>query len=232
MIYAGCAEAGPEGCALHEPSAEAVKARVERIFAALKRSPLSVPPAPGAIGSSTAYGTVDYALVRSSVFAFLYAPYYGGSIFADILRAVEAGDGRPLWDLVRVGLLDYRCECGEKTPRRAGGSFVGRDALPAVACSDGDPVEDSLDKLQEHYEGMAHDSTFAELWSIRMMCSCVSVAGCKRALCAAADLMYMRRGWKIRPKERFSGPFVGNTSHPLLFIGNRCVPFSYSAGHY
>jgi hypothetical protein len=34
------------------------------------------------------------------------------------------------------------------------------------------------------------------------------------------------RGWKIRAKERFAGPFTGNTSFPILFIGNTLVVFT------
>ena len=33
-----------------------------------------------------------------------------------------------------------------------------------------------------------------------------------------------RSGWKTKSVERFGGPFVGNTSFPLLIIGNTADP--------
>jgi hypothetical protein len=37
-------------------------------------------------------------------------------------------------------------------------------------------------------------------------------------------LTILPRGWKIRAKERFNGPFVGNTSFPIMLIGNTADP--------
>ena len=41
-----------------------------------------------------------------------------------------------------------------------------------------------------------------------------------------AILTEVRRGWKVRPVERFAGPFVGNTSFPILLIGNTADPMT------
>jgi hypothetical protein len=188
-FYAACAEAGSDACALHESSASAVKARVEGIFAALKKRPLAVPAVNDTIGMSTNYGLVDYAAARRVVFQWLYKPYTAAHKVAAALAATEAGDGRPLWELSRSALLDYHCECGSKRPGddiSGGRNQVGRELTLAIACSDGDVVEDSLDELQEHYEGMAKDSAFAEMWSMRLMCSCVfRVAAESRGRCSS-----------------------------------------------
>jgi hypothetical protein len=140
----------------------------------LKKRPLAVPAVNDTIGTSTDYGLVDYQAARRVVFQWLYKPYTAAHTVAAALAATEAGDGRPLWELSKSALLDYHCDCGSKRPDDGGPSVrsqVGREKTLAIACSDGDVVEDSLDELQEHYEGMAKDSAFAEMWSMRLSCS-------------------------------------------------------------
>ncbi|PSS36784.1 hypothetical protein PHLCEN_2v1415 [Hermanssonia centrifuga] len=203
-FFESCAEAGPEACALHESSAEKIKSRLNSLYESLKYSPIPV-SAKGSDFTAADYGLVDYALVRKLIFGFLYAPYPGmrpggvtPSALASALAAAENGNGLPLWDLQKNGTEQFKCKCGggaNPVPRTDG-------ATVAIACGEGDVVEDSIEELQAHYEKMSQDSTFAELWTVHA--SCV--------------------GWKIRTVERFNGPFVGNTSHPVLLIGNTADP--------
>jgi hypothetical protein len=177
MFFAACSEAGPDACALHESSADAVKARASNIFAGLKDRPLPVRAQTNAVGASTEYGLVDYAFTRGIVFQWLYHPYGAGrnaSAVAGALAAAERGDGRPLWDMAKGALVDNKCECGDKRRAPAGREY---ERTLAIACSDGDVVDDSLGELREHFERMAQDSSFAESWSLRLICSCVSFDG-------------------------------------------------------
>ncbi len=166
-FFESCAEAGPEVCALHENSAAKIKLRLNSLYESLKRNPIAV-PAKGSDFTAGDYGLVDYALVRRLIFGFLYSPYPGvkeagitPSALASALAAAETGNGVPLWDLQKNDAAQFKCECssGAKTIPNTNG------ATAAIACGDGDAVEDSVEALQAHYEKMSQDSMFAELWT-------------------------------------------------------------------
>jgi len=76
------------------------------------------------------------------------------------------------------------------------------EADAAIACSDPEYLERGLEEVKMVYERLKKDSQFGEFWLANVRCS----------------------GWKIRPVERFSGPLGGNTSHPILLIGNTADP--------
>ncbi|KAL0568268.1 hypothetical protein V5O48_013728, partial [Marasmius crinis-equi] len=74
------------------------------------------------------------------------------------------------------------------------------EAFTAFICNDGDPVPTDLEAAEAHYQESVEFSSFGSFWaSTRIACS----------------------GWSQDiPKTRFRGPFAGNTSFPLLLIGN------------
>jgi hypothetical protein len=153
-----------------------VATRFNAIFSALKKEPIAVllPKNQSSTVSSSDYGIVDYGLVRRIVFNYLYKPYGSGlnsTTVAHILAAVEKGDGKPAWDASKAGQPALKCECPGVPQPPAMGS-----ASTAIACSDGEPVEDSPEDLEKHYERMAEDSSFADMWSIRATCMCVLYA--------------------------------------------------------
>jgi hypothetical protein len=185
VFYKACADADPNTCALHEATGAEVKSRTEAIFAELKTRPIPISPPANSSSSSDVeldagilqYGVVDYSMTRNIVFHFLYTPYgsqagrMNATSLAYALAAAGVGDGRPLWELSQsLKGKEFECECGkEKEPETAMGAGV--EQLLAVACSDGDEVNDSVEELQKHYEGMAEMSSFAELWTIRLQCA-------------------------------------------------------------
>ena len=148
-------------------------ARIDNLFEKLKNRPISVPLPRNGTGSGVAdYGVVDYALVRGLVLNFLYRPFNNGTMsagaFARILAAADKGDGLPAWNVNKDAQPPLKCECpGAPVPPTIW------DAHLTIMCSDGDPVDDSLEELQELYEKMATDSSFADMWDLRVSCSCV-----------------------------------------------------------
>ncbi|PVF98198.1 alpha/beta-hydrolase [Serendipita vermifera] len=97
-----------------------------------------------------------------------------------------------------------RCECGsEPTP-----AISRQESGTSVECTDGLPVEDDLDALHAHFEKLANVSYFGDLWSSRKM-RCV--------------------GWKVKPKWEWRGPVAGNTSFPILLVGNTEDPVTPAA---
>jgi hypothetical protein len=109
LFFEACVDAGPDACALHAAAASTIKARVANITAQLKSRPLPVV-------SDHSYGLVDYRLLRELLFHFLYAPYGvaprpTAQSLSVALVAVEAGDGRPLWELVAGDQPNIVCPC-------------------------------------------------------------------------------------------------------------------------
>lgn len=170
-----CADAGPNKCALYEDSKEGVATRVENIFAKLKTNPIAVPLSSNS-KSVTDYGVVDYGLVRNLVFHYLYRPTGLGSTptptisaskLAEMLAALDDGNGLPAWNLQKAGRPTLKCDCSGKTVVPLG------DARIAIACSDGEPVTDTVEELQRHYEAVAQYSSFADIWTARTSCACL-----------------------------------------------------------
>jgi hypothetical protein len=179
MFYQACVDAGPDECALHNSDAAGVKERVDSIFAALKSRPIPIHARKNSTVTSDMadYGLVDYRMARSLTFRFLYAPYgskgLDAAALSRALAATETGDGRSLWDLAaRVRQKEFRCNCDQDEDKEeTRQAQMDREGTLAIACSDGDVVNDSLEELQNHYEGMAKMSSFAELWNIRITCA-------------------------------------------------------------
>ncbi|EJD49761.1 alpha/beta-hydrolase [Auricularia subglabra TFB-10046 SS5] len=153
--------------------------------------------APLTVQNGSLYGTVEHGLTRRLVFFSLYDPINQYPPLFSALAAAEKGDGAPLYALLG------RTESTWRGPCDADGQIPAPDdAVAAVACGDADPLNEDLAGMKQHYAKMAEMSSFAEYWNIHSYCT----------------------GWNIRPVERFHSPFIGNTSYPLLFIGNVADP--------
>ncbi|GJE90062.1 alpha/beta hydrolase [Phanerochaete sordida] len=206
-ILDACVAAGPSTCALYEPSTDKVHARLTAIFDALKQRPL--PVYNNITGKE--YGLIDYKIARSALFNRLYSPYpstpegptYPIMDLLEALAQVEKGDGLALgrWMGIVPAQTLFSCNCPSK-PRPP--QVLSPEAFTAIACSDSDLARagDTIEDLEEHFAKMRGDSEFADQWPFRVICS----------------------GWKTKPVERFGGPFVANTSFPMLIIGNTADP--------
>jgi len=101
----------------------------------------------------------------------------------------------------RAGLRDaLACECPATPPSMLNG---GGEVEIAIACGECEEVNDGIPQLMERYQRVAKYSAY------------ITVLFNRWTFCS---------GWKIRAKERFTGPFVANTSYPLLLIGNTADP--------
>ncbi len=170
LFFKACVQAGRHRCALHEPTAQLVESRLERIFAALKKRPLAVPPLDH--DDKIGYGIVDYAAARQTVFRFMFSPYLGvgrkspkATELASALAAVERGDGRPLWLLLQPVQQTFRCDCsGEEEPPL---TTPDDPSARAIACGEADLYRDTVHELEDHYNRMAQDSNYADVWPNR-----------------------------------------------------------------
>ncbi|KAJ7635081.1 TAP-like protein-domain-containing protein [Roridomyces roridus] len=191
----GCVAAGPSGCAFYSPSPLEMKQKVDHLYASIRARPAPV-------RTDAGYGLVDYAMLRTTMFFALYSPYRTFPLLAQALADLDAGNGTAVFNMASAGPLSsppFHCECDPSQHR-----FESVDeAGIAVICNDGERFKTSYeDALKEHLN-MSATSNWYELHPpLRIECST----------------------WPEYPKENFKGPMGGNTSFPLLVIGNTADP--------
>ncbi|ESK88631.1 hypothetical protein Moror_3085 [Moniliophthora roreri MCA 2997] len=151
-------------------------------------------------------GLIDYASLRFVIFNALYYPLTRWSTLATALADLEKGNGTTLAQM--SGLVPSSSPDSDDAPV----SFANNDeSQTVIVCNDGDAVPPSLEHAQQHYEESLKVSEWGSMSSaMRIKCS----------------------GWPNIPKAPFRGPISGNTSHPILLIGNTADPITpLSAAH-
>ncbi|KAJ7449248.1 TAP-like protein-domain-containing protein [Mycena latifolia] len=149
---------------------------------------------------SGGYGLVDFALLRLVVFLNLYRGQESFNSLGDVLAALARGDGAatPLqWMLEPVP----KCSCDAHEDL----SDIVLDGVLAIICNDGRAVSSDFDEIEQYYANMTKASGWGSIMaSVRIACS----------------------GWPAGPKKHFQGPVGGNTSIPMLIIGNTADPIT------
>ncbi|CUS09197.1 unnamed protein product [Tuber aestivum] len=191
-----CSQAGPLRCAFHTGSTpEDVTIRLHNLLQKLSAEPL---PIPSSRSTTSAPEIITESDVRNLLFASLYSPLSSFPIMAQILAALESGDGTGYLTVARTG---FECDCpgNPRTPN------TGGEVALAVACSDGAPVPDDRRAFDEYLQELTSQTrTFGGVWA-KLRLGCIN--------------------WSFRPKGlTFSGPYSGNTSTPMLIIGNTRDP--------
>ncbi|KAK5726866.1 hypothetical protein LTR15_002756 [Elasticomyces elasticus] len=131
---------------------------------------------------------------------------------ANLLSDIEKGDGTRFAELLHA-YHDFQCPNTDSATaplwplrnRTKGSGASNQDATTAIACSDGDD-QSWLNRTEfEKYarEQAKLSPSVGSIWtSLRL--SCIH--------------------YSVRPYARFEGPWIANTSHPLLLIGNTADP--------
>ncbi|KAJ7062900.1 TAP-like protein-domain-containing protein [Mycena amicta] len=148
----------------------------------------------------TSYGLVDFSMLRATVFLALYSPYAMFPTLAHALAGLAKGDGTTLLNLVAaLTPAPFECACDDDVEQ----DEKVQEGLWAVMCNDGKRIPPGYDEMAKHYQGMLTVSNFADQWEAL------------RTACLA---------WPDFPKTHFQGPFIANTSFPLLIVGNTLDP--------
>ncbi|KAK7022954.1 hypothetical protein VNI00_016844 [Paramarasmius palmivorus] len=170
----------------------------EAIEQRLNRLYDSVVRAPVPVRTERSYGLVDYERLRGTLFRGLYSSFDTWAALAVGLADLEAGDGTTLYKLTETE--PFECSCD---PLEHAFDSIG-EADITIGCNDGAVVPESLEEAEKHYQNVLEVSrSWGSVWaSVRIGCS----------------------GWPKVPKTFFRGPVMGNTSHPLLVIGNTADP--------
>lgn len=159
LFYEACVAAGPSLCPLYEPSAALIRTRVNALLSSLKTHPITGQSA----RNPADYGTVDYSKVLIAFFEALYKPYEKLPAFAEALAALERGDASLMLGLSPPPHVSC-AECGNGGSKSKTFSFVGDESVQlSISCSDGTPVNDTLEEVEEYYRKMAALSQFGDV---------------------------------------------------------------------
>ncbi|KAF7364685.1 Abhydrolase-4 domain-containing protein [Mycena venus] len=157
----------------------------------------SVRARPIPVRANSSYGVVDYSLVRRKIFGTLYSPYSQFPILAKALADLAVGNGTTLFQMFEKPAFQCACDPSEHEFDSV------EDALYAVICNDGKHIPRDYEAILVHYQNLLKTSQWADMWETIHM-SCLA--------------------WPEFPKTNFQGPFVANTSHPILLVGNTADP--------
>jgi len=230
-FFKDCASAGPHGCAFHAPTPGAISQKLERILESLYEQPIPVQ-------TEGSYGIVDYSMLKMLLFNSLYQPYALFPLLARALSDLEKGDATKVFGLATLlqfpGTKQLHCSCdGSPNPF----SDNGFEAQTAIICTDGEKIQNTLEDSQNHYEKLARQSKWAEIWAnIRIGCSCVSsvspplnlsdhhsVDGALGRRVTSQVQLTLSSSFHLHwvvTNLSLTGPLGANTSFPLLLIGN------------
>ncbi|CAK7237908.1 hypothetical protein SEUCBS140593_010195, partial [Sporothrix eucalyptigena] len=196
-----CHRAGPDICAFYADSPAAIRARLDALFASLKVQPIVVPVDKD--NGPEIPDIITYSRVRKMLSTTLYQPQRAFERFALTLLALESGDGRPFYEQTTAKqpfTTVCQAETIPPTVPLSGFDEGTDDAFGAIMCSDSVPLPNTtaeFAKIVKDYEEMSY---FAGATNVNFPIACVNR--------------------QIRPKWRFSGPFEGNTSFPILYLAN------------
>ncbi|KAJ7083181.1 TAP-like protein-domain-containing protein [Mycena belliarum] len=149
------------------------------------------------VRTNVSFGLVDYSMMRRVIFSSLYSPYAAFPRLARALADLAAGNATALFKIGKA--RTFECACDE-SPYRF--EPVGEAGI-AVRCNDGKRISGAYEDIVDHYRKLGETSTWADMWEHTRM-SCME--------------------WPDFPKDHFRGPFIANTSFPLLMVSTTADP--------
>lgn len=206
-----CHDAGPRGCAFHAPTREGIHERLGKLLARLRDAP--VPVVPVMCGGPQLPRLVTWSDVKRLVSAALYQPVLLFPRLAEVLAALERGDGLPFYALAAQGQPDGGaaadlCDAGAAPP--PGMPRVGEDtadAFPAIMCADMAPVNDTAEELGRFAKELEDVSHAAGAVNTLFRMACI--------------------GRTVRPKWRYDGKLRDSEGEGMApSVGESVLMFS------
>ncbi|KAF7346759.1 Abhydrolase-4 domain-containing protein [Mycena sanguinolenta] len=186
------------GCIAAGPKACALFApTVAEIIEKVDKIYAAVRARPIPVRTDTSFGLVDWTTVRGAIFLSFYSPYSQFSTMARALADLYEGNGTTLFKIYERPA--FKCACD---PAQYQFEHLS-EAVYGLLCNDAKRIPAKYEDVLEHYQRLRETSSWADVWEpIRMPCL----------------------AWPDFPKDYFRGPFVANTSFPLLLVGNTLDP--------
>ncbi|KAF7885335.1 uncharacterized protein EAF01_011400 [Botrytis porri] len=205
-FYHYCHLSGPTICAFYSSAPSQISTRLATLLSNLKTHPILVPPQ----DPSSLPELITYSSLKRLISASLYRPILLFPSLATVLQALETGNGIPFIDLTSTyGMREiFTCDCPHDSCSDLPSPIddddedleATADASAAIMCTDGGPLPHSLSTFQTYATYLIASAPAAGAVGVDFKLSCV--------------------GRTIPAKWRFTGPFEGNTSHPILYIAN------------
>ncbi|KAK5121962.1 hypothetical protein LTR85_004534 [Meristemomyces frigidus] len=196
-----CHEAGPSRCVFwRQGGPNAISDAYEQLLVDIQDDPLAVPGT-----QSRGPEVITWTDVKLLVKDAVYQPLHGFQAMAEMMQDVTHGNGSRFADYKH---FHRKTLCHTSTPCEVPFShecilpgWSPFDALPAILCTDAEDAGAFTESdFRSYWEDLRNQSrAMGDYWAAT------------RLTCAA---------WQATAKWRFGGPFTGNTSHPLLYIGN------------
>ncbi|KAJ6503725.1 TAP-like protein-domain-containing protein, partial [Mycena sanguinolenta] len=206
-----CVSAGPHRCALYEPTASAIDAKINHLQTTLLTRPTTAVLDLSA--SAPSYAVVDYSLLCGTLLGPLYTPYGAGGFqdLAAALHALSLGNATALYQLAigGAGAPSPFFQCPTNTSTDVFQFLGEHDGQVAVACNDAKSISPEYADVENHFRELCGISPFCDLWGNNRM-------GCL--------------GWPEYLKNNFTVSFKTNTSFPVLFISNTADPVTPLVG--
>ncbi|KAK1230716.1 hypothetical protein PQX77_006166 [Marasmius sp. AFHP31] len=157
-FFKSCHEAGPDSCAFHESSVEAISSRYNKLYDTLINSPIPVQ-------AGETYQLVDYTLLRRTMVEELYTPFRTWPKLAAALDALDKGNA--------TAFLEFASSSSFPSVTDSQTGFMQHpEDRAAYICNDGESVPPELEEAYRHYQEITKFSSFGSIWaSWRLVCS-------------------------------------------------------------
>ena len=161
---------------------------------------------------------IDRNLALASLFVGVYFPYDTMGPLFGAYSELEKGNGFPLYNLISSSTGNFTVTCQEcyHTLAQPGAS---PDADISILCADGGAQSDDPTFLKSLYDAFAAQTHLADS-AFGLVVRCVYAVPNPPAGAYALTPSFTYSGWSLESKSRFEGTLGGDTSFPLLFIGN------------
>ncbi|VDC03757.1 unnamed protein product [Peniophora sp. CBMAI 1063] len=165
---------------------------------------LKVAPIPALVNEAS-FGVVDYGMLRDLIRNVVYTPYQLFPILAQGLALLQQGNATAFFEFAST-TSSFSCDCAKSTnPENT------IDALLTVACNDSPVQNYTVSEWQSRYDAATDVSEYADVYfGLSMRC----------------------QSWPVATANRVPSPssIGGNTSVPILFVGNTIDPATPHAG--
>lgn len=166
-----CRDAGPKKCAIHDDSLFVIAMRVDAVQQSLRTHPVIVYDE---TDSGTTTDIITYTAFSRLIGLVLDQPVYRFSLFADIVAALEKGDGQPAMQFFKQ-FGQYEADSGCPTIGELPDQIPSRgvDAFRAIGCTDGGGLNETVEEFKKYADDLMVISRSLGAFAALFRMSCV-----------------------------------------------------------